>query len=155
MHTYPFVRWLLIIFASQKPSRQCSCRIEPHRNLHCMPGPGWSKNISLTFIQHESFGKISKTPLIDLTNAISYRDDWRMNKRTEKDTERQKQEWQKTKEWKKHTQKALTRASCGVVTQRTSCLWGHRMEPLWHPSQSEEWNVPPANGSGLECSTRK
>lgn len=30
---------------------------------------------------------------------------------------------------KKKTQKALTRAPCGVVTQRTSCLWGHRMEP--------------------------
>lgn len=33
--------------ASQKPSRQCSCRFEPHRNLHCMPGSGQSKGISL------------------------------------------------------------------------------------------------------------
>ena len=34
--------------ASQKPSRQCSCRIEPHRNLHCMPGSGQSKAISVS-----------------------------------------------------------------------------------------------------------
>lgn len=37
-------------------------------------------------------------------------------------------EWRKRKKWK-NPQKALTRAPCGVVTQRTSCLWGHRMKP--------------------------
>jgi len=44
--------WALVSYvtaayiASQKPSRQCSCRIEPHRNLHCMPGSGQSKGLS-------------------------------------------------------------------------------------------------------------
>lgn len=32
------------IIAIRKPSRQCSCRIQAHRNLHCMPGSGRVKD---------------------------------------------------------------------------------------------------------------
>lgn len=120
--------------ASQKPSRQCSCRIEPHRNLHCMPGSGQSKGSSLHLKTFSSMHQL--TPSLCLTEHESER---------EAETGRIKRRMVEEKGVKKkNTQKALTRAPCGVVTQRASCLWGHRMEPPSHTSQPI---------TALECAT--
>lgn len=93
--------------ASQKPSRQCSCRIETHRNLHCMPGSGQNKDLSLCHLCTAS----------QSTRA-------RQIKRRMVKEEGVK----KTKNKRTNTQRP-----CEVVTQRAFCLWGHRMEP--HPSK--------------------
>lgn len=58
--------------ASQKPSRQCSCRIEPHRNLHCMPGSGQSKGSSLHLKTFSNMHQL--TPSLCLTEYESERE---------------------------------------------------------------------------------
>lgn len=58
--------------ASQKPSRQCSCRIEPHRNLHCMPGSGQSKGSSLHLKAFSNMHQL--TPSLCLTEHESERE---------------------------------------------------------------------------------
>lgn len=125
--------------ASQKPSRQCSCRIEPHRNLHCMPGSGQSKGSSLHLKAFSNMHQL--TPSLCLTEHESER---------EAETGRIKRRMVEEKGVKKKIHKKPWQ---GPLVE----LW-HREHPVcgvtgWSPprhcSKSQHWNVPPANWSGM------